>query len=1411
METEPIAVVGVGCTLPGGVHTLDEVRAVFEEGRDCIGEIPGDRWAVDDLYHPDSLEPGRTYVRHGGFVDDIDRFDAAFFGISDEEAVHMDPQQRMLLQTVWHSLENAGLNPDTLTGTATGVFLALMAYDYGTLKGRGGLAAISAYEAMDTDSISAGRIAHFLGLQGPCLTVDTACSGSLVALHLARQSILSGECDTAIVGGANAILAPNVHISFSKLGLFSRAGQCRTFDADADGYVRSEGCVAAVLKRQSLAEEQGDPILATIVGSAVNHTGRTRTLTAPDGDSQQRVIRSTLAAAGVDPSQVGYVEAHGTGTPVGDPIEMDAIVKTYGAAPRPNAQPLYVSSGKSNVGHIEAGAGLLGVVRAALSLHKETIYPSLHLNRLNPKIDLSGAAVEIPAQPVDWPRGDTPRMAAVNSFGYSGTNAHALLREAPLPRPAATPDAGPDAGSEAARDNGRDAASATATPRSEELLVLSAKSPESLRELAGRWADFLSRTRQQGLPEAVFTAAAGRAVLRHRLAVTGATGTQIANGLRQWQTGRACAAVSHGRPRGNVKAAFVFSGQGTQYAGMARELYAQEPAFAAAIDRCAQVMDDALGVPLRQVLFDEDSGQDIHDTRLAQPALFAVGYALAQLLCSWGVEPAAVTGHSIGEVTAACVGGMLSLEDAAQFAVQRGRLMGELPREGRMLAVTADEETVRGWLSGREDRAAVAAVNGTTGVVVSGAADAVDEIAALAEAARVDTAWLRTSHAFHSPLMEPALPELHKYAAELRPGRPAVPVVSTLTGKALTGEEGPEHWTAQARQTVRFHDAVREVVASDCPVVVEVGAHPALIRQIREAFADAGVTAVPTLDRDRRDVRNLLTAAGALFTSGVGVDLPGVYRGAAYRRISTAPQYPFRKDRYWWGDDQGSTAVPDQAVHRSTGSGTGAGTGSGTDTVPGPAAAPRPAGTARHPSGRHASAPAAPASPAAVPAPRPESTVHDRRLTAAAPWSDHRVHGATVYPATGYLDLAVQAHAETGGGHGPVALNDIEFTRPLVLTHGRNTTARLTLGTADPSGDRAFTISGTVDTVDTADADSGTTGPNGSAGGAGWAEHCHGTIGPLAAADRAGRLPEALRADMPTALTVPQLYGKLRDGGIDHGFHFATVRELWLAAPGREEALARITAVPDGAPAESHPFRVATVLDGCLQLAAALMLAPGADLLSGGYVPVAVRRLTLSGPLPDEVWAHVRRRPHDSRTAFVIDVRVTDGAGLITAELEGVEFRHAGAMAGSPVPEPEEGGAERLSGRSRRELLDLLTPLGAEERRQAVIQWLGEEVRETIGKSSAEMELADGIDPSLALLEIGLDSLRVTALQRRIQEKLEFRYKAMEALDYQTIEGLADFLLDRVLTLDQADGPAGRTDRRTAAVPADRVSTATSA
>ncbi|MFF9899358.1 type I polyketide synthase [Streptomyces longispororuber] len=1302
-----VSIVGIGCALPGGVADVEDVRGAFLHGRDCVGPIPEERWGADAFYDPDPLRPGRTYVRHGGFVDDIDAFDAAFFGISDTEAARMDPQQRLLLQTVWHALENAGQNPDELRGTSTGVFLASMnTNNYAMLKNTlQGPEGITPYDAMgDAISISAGRVAHFLGVEGPCLAVDTACSGALVALHLARQSILAGECDAAIVAGVNVMLNPGIHIAFSKVGLLSRSGQCRAFDARADGYVRSEGCVAALLRRESLAVERGDPIYATVVGTAVNHDGRTQALTAPNGRNQEQVIHRALAGVGIDTADTGYVEAHGTGTPVGDPIEMSAIVNAYGYG-RPADRPLYVGSAKSNFGHIEAGAGLLGVVRAALSLQHEVIFPSIHVDQLNPRIDLRGAPVRLPSAPVPWPRGDTPRHAGVNSFGYSGTNAHAILREAPAVRP-------------------REQA---APRRAPELLALSAKSAESLEELADRWAEFLARD-DIDLGAAARTAAVGRATLRHRLTVTAADSAEAATALRRRRSGRAPVTVSEGRARRNPQVAFVFTGQGAQYPGMGRELYAAEPVFAAALDRCADVMDADLGLPLHEVLFDERvSTEALNNTQYVQPAVFAVEFALAELLKDWGVEPSVVIGHSIGELVAACTAGMLPFEEAARFAVRRGRAMGSLPPGGKMLAVAAEAAVVEAWLTGREDAVSLAAVNGPRSVVVSGAAAAVDEVARRADEAGLRTTELKVSHAFHSPLMDPALAELERAAAALHPRVPAVPVVSNVTGAPLTGTEEPAYWAAQMRDPVRFHDGMRTVVESGCSAVVEVGPHAALIPAVAAAFGQADIALVRTLLRDRQDVRNMRTAAGILHTTGCPVRLPRLFTTGGHRRIH-APEYPFRRDRHWIAPTEGGWDLGSM--------------------MRGPRDETGPSGT------------------------------WPTELAAATPWADHRVLGATVFPATGHLELALRALAAhtadaadtpdsplagTAAPATPAVCEDLAFVRPLLLKPRRPTVAATALRPA-PGQDGAFHF-----TVSTSGA------------GQHPVEHCRGTVRPAAApADEPRTPPAELRAPLGAGQPPGRLYGMLREAGLEYGTSFSTVRELWPGGDGTGAALGRIRATPDGAAEAEHGHALATMLDGCLHVTAAALFTLPARLLEGAYIPVTLRRATLHRPLPEQVWSQVSVRTNDQGTAAVASARVVDDEGRLLAELDGLELRHTSALTGAADSGQAPAPARPYSGEARKLLLERLGPLGQRERVAAMGAWLLDEVRDTLGQAADDFDI-DDLDPSTALLEIGLDSLMITELQRRLQEKLDFRFEAMEALTYQSLEDLAGYILDRAL------------------------------
>ncbi|HEX2125754.1 MAG TPA: beta-ketoacyl synthase N-terminal-like domain-containing protein [Thermoleophilaceae bacterium] len=1331
--TTNIAVVGLGCALPGGVSDPDKLFETFLDGRDCITEVPPDRWDVDEHYDPDPLQPGKTYVRHGGFVSDIDEFDAGFFGIPDGEAVRMDPQQRLLLQAVWRALEHGGQNPDELKGTSTGMYLAAMnTNNYSQLKNNDeGYMGIVAWDAMgDAMSISAGRVAHFLGLEGPCFALDTACSGSLVAVHLARNAILAGECDSAIVAGVNVMLNPSIHIAFSRLGLMSRGGQCRAFDAGADGYVRSEGFMAALLRRESLAIERGDPILASIVGTAINHDGRTPALTAPNGRTQEQVIRMALSRNNVDPTEIGYVEAHGTGTPIGDPIEMNAIANVYGGE-RPSSKPLYLGSAKSNFGHIEAGAGLLGLAKAALSLDREVIFPSVHFERLNPKIDLGDTAIEVPTAPVEWPRGEKPRMAGVNSFGYSGTNAHAILKEAPVP----------------VREK------PTAAPRSHELLVLSAKSPENLEALAERWEQFLSKAGPEVLPDAAFTAATGRATLRHRLAVVGKPGPEVANSLRLWRTGRTPSSLSEGRARKTTRTAFVFTGQGSQYPEMGKALYEAEPVFAEAIDRCAALMDDELGKPLRDVLFGEASEEALESTRYVQPALFALEYSLAELIRSWGIEPSIVIGHSIGEVVAACVGGMLTLEDAARFAVLRGRLMGDLPRDGRMLAVAANHQMVEQWIAGREDRLAIAAINGPRSVVVSGAADAVAEIARLADEAAIRNTDLRVSHAFHSPLMEPILGQLDECAASFERREPTIPIVSNVTGETMTGEEDSSYWSTHVRSTVRFYDGMRTVIETGSSAIVEVGPHATLTPIITGAFGATDVKLIPTLLRNREDVRNVLSAAGSLFVTGAPIDLARLFQSPHYRRIP-APQYPFRGDRYWLTPPAGQQQVQ-AAVEASPQAQPAAAT-----PPPAPAPAPVPAAP---PSVEPAAPLAVPAAEAAPPPPAYAATV-----MAATPWADHRVLGTTVFPATGYLEMVTRAYASSNGQQpDSLVLSDVDFLRPLVLAPGKTADVSVTFEEPDGEGSKPFTV----------------------ASGGDAAEYCRGKVAPAGSRNGSGVDVASIRESMAEEIPTPRFYGDLRKLGLEYGASFSTVRELWLGEKNKGEALGRVTAAPEGATSEGHEYRLATMLDGCLHVTGAALATLDSG-LGGAYVPVSIKRLTLNGPFPTQVWSHVTLETNESGSAAVATLHVTDDDGHVVAEIDHLEMRHMtslsadGAMAAPPVPRAKVGNV-------REELVAKLEPLSREERTVVVTEWLADEVRETLGQAAAEYGLGvDDLDPSIALLEVGLDSLMITELQRRIQEQLDFRFEAMEAVDYQSIEDLADYILDRVLSLGSAEAEA---------------------
>jgi len=895
--SEPVAIVGLGCRLPGGVHDEASLWRVLAEGVDTIGPIPASRWDVPAHHDDDPDHPGTMWTHSGGFLaEDVAGFDAAFFGIAPLEAASMDPQQRLMLELAWHALEDAGIAPDSLAGSRTGVFVGVGNGDYGRML-FGEPTQIDAYGGTGGSlAVVAGRLSYALGLQGPAMVVDTACSASLVALHLACQSLRSGECDMALVGGINLMLSPAAHISFTKARMMARDGRCKTFDAGADGYGRGEGAVMLVLQRQRTAEDAGARVLARIRGSAVNQDGRSSGLTAPNGPAQEAVIRAALAQAHLAGSDIDYVEAHGTGTPLGDPIELQALAHALGEGRSPQ-EPLFVGSCKTNFGHLEAAAGLLGVAKVVASLRRRQLPAHLHFTKPNPLFDWAHAPLAVPTSLQPWPDRGRPARAGVSSFGFSGTNAHVVIEEA-APASSTVP-----------------AAPALQAPAEEpQVLALSARDDESLRVLAQRWQAHLEAPEAAaGAADLCFTAATGRAQLAQRLTVQGRDAPALARGLAGWLAGEGPDEAVAGRAAATPpKVAFVFTGQGAQHSGMGQALYRRSAVFRHSIDRSAQVLQGLLDVPLAELLFDARHAARLDDTAFAQPALFAFEVALAELWQALGVSPAVVLGHSLGEYAAACVAGIFPLEDALRVLVRRGQLAQALPGEGAMVSVPAGEAALRAELAGlglepgREID--FAAFNGAQQTVLSGTRAAIDRLTAHLDAKAQPWRALRISHGFHSPLVEPALAPLGEALATVPFGAEArCAIVDNLHGElAAPGALAtPLYWQQQMRAPVQFAKAMRTLRATGVTHVVEIGPHPVLLALAAEqdaAQADGAARApvawLPSARRGDAGTLDLVQSLQQLYAAGLRVRWTALDEGWARQR-RTAPLMPFKHRRHW--------------------------------------------------------------------------------------------------------------------------------------------------------------------------------------------------------------------------------------------------------------------------------------------------------------------------------------------------------------------------------------------------------------------------------------------------------------------------------------------------------------------------------
>jgi len=1185
----PVAIIGLGCRFPGAANP-QAFWQLLQGGTDAITEVPRDRWNVDTFYDPNPAKPGKMNTRWGGFLDRVDGFDPHFFGISPREAARMDPQQRLMLEVAWEALEDAGQPVESLAGTHTGVFVGIATNDYGRIQLRDAKQIDGYVGTGGAMSIAANRISYLFDLKGPSLAVDTACSSSLVAVHLACQSLWSRECTLALAGGVNLILSPEIAINFTKAGAMAPDGRCKAFDSRANGYVRGEGAGMVVLKPLSNALADGDPVYAVVRGSAVNQDGRTNGLMAPNRYAQEAVLREAYGRAGVPPGEVQYIEAHGTGTLLGDPIEAMALGAVL-AQGRPQGRRCALGAVKTNIGHLEAAAGIAGLIKVALSLKHRQIPPNLHFLEPNPHIPFETLPLKVQQQLEPWPSSEGPALAGVSSFGFGGTNAHVVLEEAPSMGPSP-------------RISGAEAVELA------RVLPLSARSPEALRDLARRYRDFLAGC-SAPLHDICYTSAVRRSYHDHRLALVAHSKAEARDCLdaflaHEARPNMSAAGATSGRKR---KLVFVFPGQGSQWHEMGRELLEQEPVFRASIELCDQAMREFADWSLLEAIRTE--GSPLEKIDVIQPVLFAIEVGLSQLWRSWGVEPDAVVGHSMGEIAAAHFAGALTLPDALRITCWRSRLMARLSGLGAMAVIELPLDRLERALAGYQDRLAVAASNSPTSTVLSGDPAALNEVMNALQREGIFCRLVKVDVAAHSPQLDHLRQAMLAGLAGIQPSTPTIPFFSTV-GSGSVDTFDAHYWWRNMRETVHFAAAVERLMESGHDLFVEISPHPILLTAISDSLRARGEegTVLPSLRRDEDERATMLGSLGALYSLGWPVDWSRQFpaRGLCVQ----LPSYPWQRERCWT-DINNASADSD---------------GDGFE--------PRlEAGTYSHPllgrklnlagsSGDH---------------------FWQRRLNrkTTPPFVlDHRVQGAVVLPGAAYVEMALAAALEVFGV-GPWILSEMQFHKALFLPENVTRCVQAVLSTAT-HGEGTFRVY------------SRPSGPG--SGEEPWVLHATGRIsadpeGP--SSDRQEDSVEILRTRLVEEISGAEFYANARALGNEYGPNHQGIGHIWRSDG---EALAEIQ-VPsevgqDLANYQLHPALLDAVWQSLGAINILSMIGKGS---AGATVPIFVDRVKLYGRPVAKMWSHARLRTNGNAGEHVGDVDLLDETGKLLVETCGLRLR----------------------------------------------------------------------------------------------------------------------------------------------------------